>query len=197
MHGDLRLKVLALIENGIIGAVDFTDDLLTGLTAPYGSSFRHMEYTVMKNRRARERMRWEEEERQRIYDLLYRLRKDGLIMPREEKQHKHLRLTAKGVMFLNKLKLRKQNMLPTPQYKSTDSDSLKIVAFDVPEKERGKRAWLRSALSNLEFQMVQKSLWIGKHKLPAEFMDDLLRLRIIAYIEIFAVSKRGTLRRVI
>ena len=71
-----------------------------------------------------------------------------------------------------------------------------IVSFDVPEKEKRKRGWLRSTLKNLGFRMLQKSVWIGKVKIPEAYLEDLKRLRLLSYIEIFAISKRGTIRHI-
>ena len=70
-----------------------------------------------------------------------------------------------------------------------------IVVFDVPEKERRKRDWLRSVLKRLELKMVQKSVWIGKVKIPKELLDDLFNLKLLDYVEIFEVSKSGSLRQ--
>ena len=45
--------------------------------------------------------------------------------------------------------------------------------------------------------MIQKSVWIGKVKIPKEFLDDLFKLRLIDYIEIFEISKAGSLKNLI
>jgi len=88
----------------------------------------------------------------------------------------------------------RSTILPNNKYKSQSNDTLKIVIFDIPEREREKRDWLRIALKNLNFNMVQKSVWIGKAKLPKEFVQDLNRMNIFTYVEIFAVTKAGSLR---
>ncbi len=72
---------------------------------------------------------------------------------------------------------------------------MKIVLFDIPEKESAQRAWLREVLKNLKFTMLQKSVWVGNSSLPEEFMNDLRARGIDKFVEILAVTKSGTLRQ--
>lgn len=60
-----------------------------------------------------------------------------------------------------------------------------IVAFDIPEKEKKKRDWLRAELSGLGFEMLQKSLWFGPAPLPREFLTTLRDLRILSHLKFF------------
>ena len=71
-----------------------------------------------------------------------------------------------------------------------------IVTFDIPERERRKRDWLRGALRNLGLAMVQKSVWIGKVKIPGELVEDMKSMRILDFVEIFEISKTGSLQQV-
>ena len=43
--------------------------------------------------------------------------------------------------------------------------------------------------------MLQKSVWIGKTILPEELLDDLERLNLLSYVEIFAITKTGTIKQ--
>lgn len=80
-------------------------------------------------------------------------------------------ITRKG---LEKLKiLKKKNRKTLINYSKEKSDKLIIVIFDIPEKERHKRNWLRSVLVSLDFKFLQESVWIGKTKIPEEFLNDL------------------------
>lgn len=118
--------------------------------------------------------------------LLSRMKKDGLIERKSEKWA----ITPKG---RGKLSLWR-NRPRAPQYLGEDSNNLRIIAFDIPEKERGKRAWLRSALKNMGFKMVQQSIWAGKRNIPKQFLKDLQGLKIIQHVDIFTVTKSGSLR---
>ena len=42
--------------------------------------------------------------------------------------------------------------------------------------------------------MLQRSVWVGKCKLPDELMDDLNTIGLLPYVEILAVTKRGSLK---
>ena len=91
--------------------------------------------------------------------------------------------------------LKKDKAMPSAKYQSQNNDNLKIIIFDIPEEDRRKRVWLRSALKNLNFTMLQKSVWVGISRLPHEFARDLNKLKIISHVEIFAISKTGSLKQ--
>lgn len=74
---------------------------------------------------------------------------------------------------------------------------LKIFAYDIPEREKQKRAWLREVLRLLGFRMLQKSLWIGKSKIPEGFLQDLRKKEIMDHVHIFEISKTGTLKELL
>ncbi len=117
--------------------------------------------------------------------VLDRLKKDGLI---EETAGEWLATGLAKSKMLPKF-------MPVPAAYPREKDvTLKIVVFDVPEKQREKRDWLRDSLRNLGFKMLQKSVWVGKVKLPIEFIKDLRDLRIIGFVDILAVTKTGSLR---
>ena len=64
-----------------------------------------------------------------------------------------------------------------------------IIIFDIPEKERKVRAWLRGQIKLWEFTMIQKSVWLGFGPLPKEFYDRVDFLGIKECIKIFKVEK--------
>jgi len=45
--------------------------------------------------------------------------------------------------------------------------------------------------------MIQKSVWVGKIALPEEFLRDLHRLQLISYVEIFEVTRAGSLKHIV
>jgi DNA-binding transcriptional regulator PaaX len=63
-----------------------------------------------------------------------------------------------------------------------------LLLFDIPEKERYKRDWLRSELIGLGFEMIQKSVWLGP-KLPKDLHAYLVHKKLIQYIRIFSIKK--------
>ena len=64
-----------------------------------------------------------------------------------------------------------------------------IIAFDVPEKYRRERDWLRIELKNLGFAMMQKSVWYGSSPLPQDFITSLDDLKILKFIKFFDVKE--------
>jgi len=82
-------------------------------------------------------------------------------------------------------------------YQKERGNKFIIVVFDIPEIQKRKRNWLRAALKNLDFKMVQKSVWFGRVKIPKEFLDHLCEMKLIDYVEIFEISKTGSLERLV
>ena len=79
---------------------------------------------------------------------------------------------------------------------SKEKGQFTIVVFDIPEKERSKRAWIREVLKNLDLKMIQKSVWVGKVKIPKQFIDDLDKFNMVDFVEIFEISKAGSLKQI-
>ena len=97
---------------------------------------------------------------------------------------------------LEKLKSRKSKASFSKRninYEKKLDDKIKIVIFDIPEKERHKRAWLRAVLISLDFSILQQSVWIGKNKIPEDFLLDLREYKMLSYVQIFEISKKGSI----
>lgn len=191
MKGEYRLKILEFIE----ASAQTIDDLLFIFSLPYGTSFSRMEYLLSKRQGKRGSYTLKEADkklRRRFSDFFYRLKKDNLIAEIEGNKKHIFKLTEKGKKFLQKFRYR-----PLTFYgdKIEKDDLLKIIIFDIPESEKRKREWLRTVLKNLGFYMLQKSVWAGKIKLPKEFINDLARLNLLSFIEIFVVAKTGSIRQ--
>lgn len=191
MKGENRLKVLEFLEN----SGEALEELFLIFTMPYGTSFRGGEYRLRKFREERENFKTFKKDKRRFDDLLYHLRKDELVEDIEKNEKIFLRLTQNGREILNKLRKKKDDAMPDVKYQSQNDDGLKIIIFDIPEDEKKKRVWLRSALNNLNFNMLQRSVWAGKAKLPEEFLKDLSKLKLLSCVEIFAISKTGSLKQ--
>jgi DNA-binding transcriptional regulator PaaX len=185
MRGDLTLKVLKILKSTAVGLIDIADVLLG---AGYGKS--------AYIRADSEKLRWKDLERmgrQRYYNLLYNLKKQGFIKEAIKEDKRIFVITDKGRKMLSFLVKRKKEELPNSTYSYESSSKFVIITFDVPEKEKRKREWLRSSLKHLGLKMVQKSVWLGKVKIPKEFLEDIRRLRLIEYLEIFEITKTGSL----
>lgn len=193
MKGEQRLKILEYIER----SGHALSDVFFVFTLPYGVSRGRIEY-LLRRKHHQELLANDpriQENRRRFKYVLHYLRKEGLIEESLKKAQTIARLTRSGRDMLQKLRQRKETT-SSAKYSVEKDDLLKIVIFDIPEEDRKKRYWLRSALRNLKFQMLQKSVWTGKSKIPKAFLDDLERMRLLPHVEIFAVSKKGTLQKI-
>ncbi|TAN57956.1 CRISPR-associated endonuclease Cas2 [Patescibacteria group bacterium] len=195
MKGENRLKIFELLKNSILAV----DEVFFVFSLPYGSSFHKIESSLRKYREKRDiymrQMRENKENQNRFKHFIYHLRKEGLVENVKKDTGMFVKITSAGEKLLSKLRQRKDQGLPEKTYPVLEKDELKIIIFDVPEKEKRKRAWLRSVLRNLEFTMIQKSVWSGKTKLPQEFINQLHKLNLLSYVEIFTISKTGTLKK--
>jgi len=188
---DIMVKILETLQ---IGA-EFTVDLLDIFTSSYYDSYKKIKRSMMYGS-PEFKTNWSEKylESKKFYSLLNRLKNQGFIKKEKENKKTIWSITRKG---LEKLKiLKKKNKKILINYPKEKSDKLIIVIFDIPEKERHKRNWLRSVLALLDFKFLQQSVWIGKTKIPEEFLNDLRNKKMLDYVHIFKVSKSGTINKI-
>jgi hypothetical protein len=128
--------------------------------------------------------------RRAIYDLLDRLSRDGLI----ESRSGNIQIVRRGLTYLSHFM-----RLPPwgKKYPAKKSRSVTLVVFDIPEKERATRDWLRDALRRLQFVPLQQSVWIGKMGIPLDFVHDIEQYDIQRYIHILKVHKQGSVSAVL
>lgn len=196
MKGEFALCVLEkIMEAGAETGSLFEAFLSSG----YGASVGKVEYEYRKIRRRKqlqESGRLNYVRLRRRYDnTLAWLKREGLIIASRKTKEgvSWPSLTHKGLSCLQKLRKRTKNQPPSPVYPTTKTKNEIIVIFDIPERERLKRSWLRLVLRNAGFRMIQKSVWMGRSKFPRDFLEDLHRMGILEFVEIFEVTKLGTL----
>jgi hypothetical protein len=198
MKGEITLKILETASETILSAGDLIAAILG---AKYGASLSTIQYRANLRQSNRENKQTHKKKREQIkqkyYKLIYVLKKDGLIKEVEGEDKSVLIITKKGTDKIVALRNKKRRALPNIYYKKENAINLIIVMFDIPEKERRKRAWLRAVLKNLGLKLIQKSVWIGKTKIPQPFLKDLADLRLINFVEIFEITKTGSLKHII
>ncbi|MCX6717616.1 MAG: hypothetical protein NTU76_03000 [Candidatus Taylorbacteria bacterium] len=69
------------------------------------------------------------------------------------------------------------------------ADKNTIIAFDISEKSRKIRGWLRNQLKIFGYSMLQQSVWFGPGPLPNEFFKRVEGFGIRKNIKIFTVKK--------
>lgn len=132
--------------------------------------------------------------RQDFYAQLSYLRRNGFVEHEKTESKNIWRITKIGKEKWEKLK-KKINLPIHKNYKLENDKKHTIVIFDIPEKEKQKREWIRNQLVFIGFTMLQKSVWIGKGKIPQEFFEDIAAIKLNQYLHIFRVTSdnRGTL----
>jgi len=196
--GGITLKILEAVSDLAINTIDLFEVFLS---VGYGASYGKFQYELSKKQRERDQKSIEREiknkAKQNYYNLIYQLKRGGLIEEKEKNNKKFFIITKKGKGKLSFLKKQHKESLPEVSYSSEENNKFIIFIFDIPEKEKRKRDWLREVLKKLGLKMIQKSVWIGKTKIPKEFLDDLFKLKIIDYVEIFEITKAGSLKNLV
>ncbi len=185
-------------QSGLCATDKILDVCLGGYGRAYARARKNLRGEEWLDWGARKEMRREgpsSAERERFYKILSYCKKEGLIEKRKDK--KEWELTKKGLVELEGLEERKASARSFSSYTSAGDTILRIVIFDVPEKEREKRAWIRGGLLALGFEMCQKSVWMGKRKIPKRFLEDLRDKEALQFVHIFEVAKKGSLNTIL
>lgn len=200
MRGHILLKALDLLEESAYTTGDFLMAFLSSTKYNYSHlrNFRPKKHKTVAKEITRHLAVQENtrKNQQRIYNLLNKLSREGLIQKTSDKNGAKWKITPNGKAKKEAIVSALASALPIPEYKIERSSFFILVIFDIPETERRKRVWLRRVLKNLEFRMLQKSVWLGKTKVPSEFLETLNEFNLLTFVEIFSISKTGSLRQV-
>ncbi len=112
---------------------------------------------------------------------LHRLIKDGLII--KDPKQKIYCLTDEGKKFVAYIQNRYSIL------KKKWDGKLRIVIFDVPEKKKHWRRLIRRELLLMQYQQLQKSVYVGKYPLPESFCKEMEEAGLGSYVFIFTVDK--------
>lgn len=119
--------------------------------------------------------------RETIKVNLHRLKKQGLIA--QEPKEKYYFLTDKGEEFVSYIKNRFLIL------KQPWDGKLRVVIFDIPEKKKEWRKWLREELDLMQFHQLQKSVYIGKHPLPDSFYKAVAKNGLYNYVFVLTAGE--------
>ncbi|PIR86837.1 MAG: hypothetical protein COU11_03195 [Candidatus Harrisonbacteria bacterium CG10_big_fil_rev_8_21_14_0_10_49_15] len=131
--------------------------------------------------------------KKRFSQLTYELRRDQLIAidPKSQK----FQITTTGRDWLHQFLKKKSPELPEYNPKTQPQKTVTVFSYDIPEKQRIYRNWVRATVVSFGMKPLQQSVYIGKIKLPEEFIKDLVSFELDEYVEIFEITKAGTLRQ--
>lgn len=102
---------------------------------------------------------FQEKNRKAAYNTLYRLVGLGLL----EHHNQTLYISHDGAALIHKLNPKKDGVW-------------KLIIFDIPEKQKSVRNFLRARLIALGFKKWQNSIWASPYELDAELEKELSEL---------------------
>lgn len=114
-----------------------------------------------------------------IEQNIRRLRKHGFV---EKRGEKYL-LTLAGRKLLDYIMGRRKIL-----EKKWDK-KYRVVVFDVPEKMRKKRNWLRNELYLLRYRQLQESVFISKFPLPADLVREIKKRKMGNFVNYLLVDR--------
>jgi len=129
-----------------------------------------------------------------IENTLCRLKEKGFIYQEKGGRERIWKLTAAGEKYTKNLYfLENSSKKELPK----EDGIVRILVFDIPEKHRGFRNFLRRELISDGYKMLQKSVWIGKRPLPQSLFETIKEYNLITSVHLFEVKEKGTLENLI
>ena len=182
----VTMRALEILSETAMSLPDFVGAFLT---AGYGASVGKMERA-----RGGGAVDLEDINIRKYREMMYRLRRDKMVSDtRSPKGEIQYTLTEEGREYLEALRKTVPRLWLIPNYPKEESEEYILVTFDIPEKEKKKRDWLRAVLKRMEFVMVHQSVWIGKVKIPKDLIRDLKEKNLLDCVEFMETRRMGTL----
>ncbi len=110
---------------------------------------------------------------------IWRLQKKGLI----QKSRDEYQISILG------LKLLKMRNAIEIEQKSQWDGKWRLFTFDIPEKMRNNRSWLRFRLLTLEYKPIQKSVFLGKLPIPQTLFKEIRERGLANYIRLIVIGE--------
>lgn len=114
-----------------------------------------------------------------IRQSIWRLKKLGFV----EKKEGKIALTLAGKILAKYIISRKKVL-----NKKWDG-KYRVVIFDIPEKQRKTRSWLRQELYLLNYKKLQESVFIGKYSLTEDLIKEIKNHKIGNCVNYLLVDK--------
>lgn|SRR3989338_1320571 len=186
--GEILYKILDAVEDtGIFTA----NSMLSILYAGYGASMGKLNYEFEKLEKKSDEYKYKRDQKRQVQIYLSKLKNDGLILRNTGGLFK---LSPKGK---NKLKeLKKRRLTDKDNFNKEPGDKVIIISYDIPVQFNRERRILSGILFSLGFKMIHKSVWVGKVKLPKEFIAAMSQMNILHFVEIMEVTKKGSLKQI-
>ena len=109
--------------------------------------------------------------------ILWRLQKKGLI----ERSKNSYKLTRLGLKTIRTFQERQSEKLWDGKWR--------LIMFDIPEKKREDRNWLRWQLVSLDYKPLQKSIFIGKQPMEEDFYEEMLIRKLNQCVRLMTIGE--------
>ena len=116
-------------------------------------------------------------------NTLSRLKRQGLVSNRNGEW----KITEEGKEFLHSVRNKEIKRFYYSKFPKLDKKKKLIITFDIPEKKRKYRDWLRIELVGLGFEIIHKSVWFGP-TLPKAFVEYLEEIDLLKYMRFFKAN---------
>ena len=64
-----------------------------------------------------------------------------------------------------------------------------LVLYDIPEDKKKERDWFRRQLRSFDFDMIQRSVWVGPSPLPKDFLAYVKTIGLQNEFKIFKLAR--------
>lgn len=187
-------RVLEILQR----QAEITVDTL-GLLFSAPPSARSRYYYLLTRGPRRFKKSWAESyrERRRFYNVLNYLKQSGLVRKKEKKGGALWSLTAEGKKRWRAIQAKSKDPYSrlSTNYSPPRGEGIIVVAFDIPESRKKSREWIRACLLEMEFSMLQKSVWVNSgSEIDEDFIHALRERDLFDNVHIFSVKNSGTLR---
>jgi len=61
--------------------------------------------------------------------------------------------------------------------------------YDIPQERKAEREWFRFHLRKFNYEMIQKSVWVGPSPLPKEFINYVKSIHLGKAVKILKLAK--------
>lgn len=154
--------------------------VVSSLFVPYGQSLGRA-LREIEREQARCTHSFARHSRETVSVALSRMKKQDLVSMSGPKKKAVWRITRKGKNHFQKIG-REKFVLPPEDGKT------RIVMFDIPEKRKAERDWLRTELLSCDFSPLQKSVFMGMRPLPANLLKELRNRNLISYVHVVGLE---------
>lgn len=112
--------------------------------------------------------------KRQLYDTVKRIKQQGWLEEKQIQDQIYYRLTQEGKV--------KRMVIDLRRYPRQRGHNATIIIFDIPEAKRTFRNFIRRLLKNMDFTMLQKSVFIAPNILPKEFYDLLKEMDLLQHV---------------